>query len=67
MPKPSNQAKATRLAELGASDAKLLRRLTRNAAERCQILCEGYTAHAAALSLDPATDPTVIEPKVTEE
>lgn len=63
----SNQSKATRLAELGASDAKLLRKLARNNAERCKLLCEGYTAHAAALSLDPDLDPTVIEPKVTEE
>ena len=67
MPKPSNQAKVTRLAELGASDAKILRKLARNSAERCKLLCDGYTAHAAALNLDPATDPTVIEPKVTEE
>lgn len=67
MPDPANQAIATRLAELGASDAKLLRSLARNAAERCKLLCDGYTAHAAALSLDPSTDPTVIEPKVTEE
>ena len=62
-----NQTKVTRLGELGASDAKLLRHLARNAAERCKLLCDGYTSNATALSLDPATDPTVIEPKVTDE
>lgn len=59
----TSQAKTTRLAELGASDAKLLRKLARNHAERCKLLCDGYTANAAALGLDPGVDPTVIEPK----
>lgn len=57
---------AHRLAELGASDAKLIRKLARNHAERCKLLCAGYTANAATLGLDPATDPNVIQPKDIE-
>ena len=67
MPDPANQAIARRLAQLGTSDARHIAKLARNSAERCKLLCDGYTTHAAALSLDPSTDPTVIEPKVTEE
>lgn len=66
----SNHDKARRLAQLGKEEAvivaKLLRhtkRLAEIQAERCQLLCEGYTANAAALGLDPSTDPNVIEPK----
>lgn len=55
-----------RLAELGASDAKLMRKLARNHAERCKLLCAGYTANAATLGLDPATDPNVIQPKTED-
>ncbi len=63
MPDPANQAIARRLAQLGASDARAIAKMARNNAERCKLLCDGYTANAAALSLDPTTDPTVIEPK----
>lgn len=58
-----NQITTKRLAELGASDAKLLRKMARNHTERCKLLCDGYTANAVALGLDPSVDPTVIEPK----
>lgn len=51
----TNQAKANRLAALGKQEAQLMRQLARIQAERCKILCDGYTANAAApiLTLRP--------------
>ena len=65
-----NHAKVQRLAQLGREENRLVARLIKDAerlaeihAERCVLLCKGYTDNAAALGLDPGTDPTVIEPK----
>ena len=62
----TNQAKANRLAAFGKQEAQLMRQLARIQAERCKILCDGYTANAAALNLDPTTDPNVIQPKTED-
>jgi len=65
-----NHAKVNRLAKLGAEEARVLHRMSKDAerlaeihAERCVLLCQGYVDNAAALGLDPGVDPTVIEPK----
>lgn len=62
----TNQAQANRLAALGKQEAQLMRQLARIQAERCKLLCAGYTANAATLGLDPATDPNVIQPKTED-
>lgn len=62
----TNQAITNRLAAIGKEEAQVMRKLARLQAERCRLLCDGYTANAETLGLDPATDPTVIEPKDIE-
>lgn len=65
-----NEKTVRLIAKLGAEEARILHRIRKDTerlaeihAERCVTLAQGYKDHAAALSLDPAVDPTVIEPK----
>lgn len=61
-----NLAKVERIAALGKEEARLMRRLLKMQAERCKLLCDGYTANATTLGLDPSIDPNVIQPKTED-
>lgn len=52
-----------RLAALGRIEARLMGRLAKVQAERCELLCAGYTANARTLGLDEGVEPSLIERK----